>query len=146
MAPRVLATRGAVLHRLPEITDLNGSLSFAEIGKGLPFVPQRYFLVYGVPTKDVRGQHAHHTLHEFLVCVRGSCAVVVDDGSLREEVTLDSPTIGLHKEPKVWISHYKYSPDAILLVLASKPYDAADYIRDYDEFLASVGVTEGAGR
>jgi UDP-2-acetamido-3-amino-2,3-dideoxy-glucuronate N-acetyltransferase len=36
----------------------------------------------------------------------------------------------------VWGTQYKHSPDAVLLVLASAPYSAEDYIRDYSEFTA----------
>jgi len=70
--------------------------------------------------------------------VRGSVAVVSDDGHGSEEVTLDAPNLGLYLPPMIWATQYKYSPDALLLVFASDHYDAADYIRDYDEFLALV--------
>jgi UDP-2-acetamido-3-amino-2,3-dideoxy-glucuronate N-acetyltransferase len=108
----------------------------------LPFEIKRYFMVFDVPNQEVRGEHAHHQLHEFLICLRGSCAIALDDGQHRDEVTLNSPTIGLHVPPKVWRVHYKYSHDAMLLVLASDLYLADDYIRDYDEFLAVVGMTK----
>jgi hypothetical protein len=73
--------------------------------------------------------------------VRGAVTVVVDDGRQREEFRLDSPVLGLHVPPRVWATQYGYSTDAALLVFASDPYDAADYIRDYDEFLAAVRGT-----
>lgn len=123
---------------LPVVKDVRGSLSFAEYGKLLPFIPKRYFLVFDVPSRDMRGEHAHRTLHQFLVCVRGSCSVVVDDGMNREEIQLDGPTRGIHIPPLVWGIQYKYSPDAVLLVLASDVYDADDYIRDYDSFLKAI--------
>lgn len=124
---------------LPLIPDLRGSLSFAEVGQSLPFEPKRYFIVFDVKSKEVRGEHAHRRCHQFLVCVRGSCSVVVDDGKNREEYQLDQPNIGVYLPPMVWGIQYKYSADAVLLVLASDIYDAADYIRDYDDFLALVG-------
>ncbi len=126
------------LCQMPIITDLRGSLSVGEYGKHLPFQPQRYFLVFDVKSKEVRGEHAHKCLQQFLICVRGSCTVMVDDGRNRAEVLLDSPGIGLYIPPRVWGVQYKYSPDAVLLVLASDVYDANDYIRDYDEFLRTV--------
>lgn len=130
---------GVQVYTLPLITDLRGSLSFGEYSRHLPFVPQRYFMVFDVPSREIRGEHAHKTLHQFLVCVKGSCVVVVDDGQHRDEIRLDTPNRGLHLPPMVWATRYKYSPDAVLLVLASAPYDAGDYLRDYDEFLALVG-------
>ena len=135
---RSLRVSGAQLHRMPLIKDLKGSLTFGEIDQHLPFQVQRYFVVFNVPSREVRGEHAHRTLHEFLVCLNGSCAVALDDGHVRDEVTLDSPTVGVHVPPMVWRVHYKYSPDAMLLVLASDLYRADDYIRDYDQFVALV--------
>jgi dTDP-4-dehydrorhamnose 3,5-epimerase-like enzyme len=133
---RALHVAGAKLHRMPLIEDIKGSLTFGENDQHLPFPVLRYFVVFNVPSREVRGEHAHRTLHEFLICLRGSCAVALDDGSVRDEVTLDSPTIGVHVPPMVWRVHYKYSADAMLLVLASDLYRADDYIRDYDEFIA----------
>lgn len=130
---------GARLIELPQIEDLRGMLSFGEVGAHLPFEPKRYFIVYDVPSEEVRGEHAHRELHQLLICVRGSCAVALDDGRTRDEVTLDSPTLGLHILPMTWGIQYKYSPDAILLVLASDVYRADDYIRSYDEFLQLTG-------
>jgi UDP-2-acetamido-3-amino-2,3-dideoxy-glucuronate N-acetyltransferase len=129
---------GVGVFDLPKFGDLRGSLTVGEIDKGLPFSPRRFFLVYNVPSKEVRGEHAHRTLHELLVCAHGSCAVVVDDGDVRQEIILDSPTLGLHLPPMIWTTQYKFSADAALLVLASAEYDAGDYIRDYDDFLASI--------
>jgi acetyltransferase-like isoleucine patch superfamily enzyme len=134
---------GAGIHRLRSAQDLRGTLSVAETGETLPFVPQRFFLVYDVPSKEVRGERALRSCALFLVCVRGSMALVVDDGHRREEIVLDHPGIGVHVPPMVWTVQYKHSEDAILLVHASKPYDPADYIRDYDAFLRLKGITSG---
>jgi acetyltransferase-like isoleucine patch superfamily enzyme len=129
------AVQGVTLHRLPKVDDLRGLLSFAEIGRHVPFEVKRYFLVYGVASAKIRGEHAHRTLHQFLVCVHGRCNVMADDGTHRAEFVLDDPTVGVHLAPWTWAVQYKYSPDAVLLVLASDYYDADDYIRDYGEFL-----------
>jgi dTDP-4-dehydrorhamnose 3,5-epimerase-like enzyme len=129
---------GVKLHQMPIVDDLRGMLSFGEVENHLPFAPKRYFIVYGVPSKEVRGEHAHRELHQFLVCVQGSVSVVIDDGSSRDEVLLDSPGLGLHIPPLVWGIQYRYSLNAVLLVLASDTYKAEDYIRDYDEFLSVV--------
>jgi len=126
---------GAELRRLPIFTDSRGSLTFGEVGEHVPFPIARYFVVADVPSLEVRGEHAHRECHQFLVCLRGSCAVTLDDGRAREEVLLDSPTLGLYLPPLLWSALYHYTPDAVLLVLASHIYAAEDYIRDYDEFL-----------
>jgi acetyltransferase-like isoleucine patch superfamily enzyme/dTDP-4-dehydrorhamnose 3,5-epimerase-like enzyme len=129
---------GVTLHRLPQVDDLRGQLSFGEIGKQVPFEVKRYFLVYGVASKEIRGEHAHRALHQFLVCVHGRCHVVADDGTNRQEFALDSPSLGLYLPPLVWATQYKYTEDAVLLALASDKYDPASYIRDYSEFLELV--------
>lgn len=126
------------LYDLPVVADMRGSLSVAEFDEHIPFVPKRYFTVFDVPSEEVRGEHAHRTLHQFLVCVKGSCSIVVDNGVSRDEVVLDNPGVGLHLPAMVWATQYKYSQDAVLLILASDKYDPDDYIRDYDEYLEAV--------
>ncbi len=137
-AVRSLEVRGVRVHQMPQLEDLRGSLTFGEIGRHLPFPPQRYFVVFDVPNQKLRGEHAHKKLHQFLVCLRGSFSLLVDDGQNRVQVTLDSPTFGVHVPPLVWAAQFNFTHDAIMLVLASDVYQADDYIRDYDQFLAQV--------
>lgn len=125
---------GARLFRLEEVRDLRGRLTFGERGGALPFEPRRFFLVYDVPDERVRGSHAHRTLHEFLIAVYGTVMVTADNGHQRLQVELDSPTLALHLPPMIWTVQYGYSADAVLLAIVSHEYDAADYIRDYDEY------------
>lgn len=125
-----------VLQALPSVVDLRGALSHAEFPKELPFAPTRCFFVYDVPNREVRGEHAHLELEELLICVTGEVAVAVDDGRERGEIVLDRPDVALHLPPMVWSRQYRYSPDAVLVVLASDPYDAGDYVRDYEDFRA----------
>lgn len=126
----------ATIHHLPKAVDLRGSLVFGEAMRHVPFDVKRYFLVFDVQSEHIRGEHAHRHLHQFLICVAGRCNVVTDDGGTRHEVVLDSPSKGVHIPPMVWATQYKFSRDAVLLVLASEYYDAAEYIRDYREYLA----------
>lgn len=135
---RDLGVRGVKVIELPFVQDLRGNLSFAQYHDNLPFIPQRYFVVFDVASKEIRGEHAHRTLEQFLVCVKGSCALMVDDGRNRAEVLLNKPNLGVYIPPMVWSVQYKYTPDAVLLVLAADIYKAEDYIRDYDEFLEQV--------
>lgn len=142
---------GVVLHRLPLIDDVRGLLSFGEFQRQVPFPIKRYFLVFGVSSKHVRGEHAHKTLQQFLVCVHGRCNVVVDDGSNRQEFILDNPSTGIYIPPMVWAVQYQYSPDAVLMVLASDYYDPEDYVRDYSTFQAlrlerQASASKAAGR
>ena len=127
--------RDVTLHNLPLISDLRGDLSVGEFEKQIPFIAKRYFLVFDVPTAETRGEHAHKACKQFLICVKGSCKVIADDGDNREEFLLDRPNKGLYLPPMTWGIQYQYSQDAILLVFASDYYDANDYIRDYDDFI-----------
>lgn len=127
---------GVSLERVPLIEDLRGNLIAREVGKGLPFVPMRTFMIFDVPSKEVRGEHAHRECAQLLTCLRGAVFAVCDDGRARQEFLLDDPTVGLHIPKMVWGTQYRYSQDALLLVFASHAYDSRDYIRDYDEFLA----------
>lgn len=131
--------RGVTFHFLPLVEDLRGNLAIGETQRQVPFEIRRFFLVFGVEDQNIRGEHAHRRLHQFLVCAHGSCHFVADDGKNREEFVLDRPNLGLHVPPMIWGVQYRYSPDAVLLVLASDHYDPADYIRDYQEFIALVG-------
>lgn len=134
-----LGVNGVHLQRSREFEDLRGALTAGEMpGDGIPFTARRWFLVYNVPSREVRGEHAHRECHQFLVCVSGRVSVAVDDGVNRAEVLLDSPALGLYVPPLVWASEYRYEDDAVLLVLASHPYDPDDYIRDYESFLCHV--------
>lgn len=131
--------RGVTLHRFPRIADIRGSLTVGEFERTVPFAVKRYFMVFNVPSIETRGEHAHRTCHQFLICVRGSCTVVADDGLNRQEFLLDRPEIGIYLPPMVWGIQYKYSPDAMLMVFTSHFYDDGDYIRDYAQFLTITG-------
>lgn len=124
------------LHTMNEVSDIRGSLSAGEFARSVPFKSKRYFLVYDVPTAETRGEHAHYVCHQFLVAVKGTVHVVADDGVNRQEFVLNRPNIGIYLPPMTWGIQYRYSSDAILLVFASHYYDAGDYIRNYEDFLA----------
>lgn len=135
------AVKGVSLHELPFIKDMRGNLSVGEFERKVPFIPKRYFLVLDVPSREIRGEHAHHKCHQFLICIKGSCAAVVDDGKSRQEFLLDRPNLGLYMPPMIWGTQYKYSSDAVLLVFASEYYDSTDYIREHSEFMRLVSST-----
>lgn len=126
-----------VLVDLPKITDPRGNLTFVEGGRHVPFDVRRVFYLYDVPTGSDRGAHAHRALHQFLICLSGSFDVALDDGRQRRSVHLNRPWLGLHVPPMIWASEVNFDPGSVCLVLASDLYDEADYIRDYDAFLAA---------
>jgi UDP-2-acetamido-3-amino-2,3-dideoxy-glucuronate N-acetyltransferase len=128
--------KGVFLQRFAVHEDMRGSLSVGHFEKEIPFHPKRYFLVFDVPSKDVRGEHAHRHCEQFLICVHGSVRVVASDGDQREEFILDNNACGVYLPPGTWGTQYAYGADAVLLVFASHEYDASDYIRSYDEYLS----------
>ena len=130
--------KGVRLHEMREIQDMRGFLCAAELGRELPFAPRRCFFVYSVPNAQVRGEHAHLRCEQFLIAVHGSLRVMADDGYQRQDFRLDRPNLGLHLPAMTWGVQYGYSEDAVLMVLASDPYDPDDYIRDHADFIARV--------
>lgn len=126
--------------QLPKISDPRGNLTFVEHQRHVPFEIKRVFYLYDVPTGSDRGAHAHHTLHQFLVCLSGSFDVALDDGRAQQLIHLNRPWIGLHVPPLIWASEIHFDPGSVCLVLASDLYDEADYIRDYDAYKKLVDV------
>lgn len=100
----------------------------------VPFDIKRVYYIFGTQPGISRGFHAHKKLQQVAVCVTGKCRMVLDDGQRREEVWLDSPTKGLLIGDLFWREMHDFSPDCVLLVLASDHYDETDYIRSYDSF------------
>ena len=119
--------------------DERGSLVALEGNKNVPFDIKRVYYLFATKEGVVRGYHAHKNLKQVAVCVTGSCRFVLDDGSRREDIILDSPTVGLIIEEMVWREMLDFSDDCVLLVLASENYDEGDYIRDYQEFIKVSG-------
>ena len=115
-----------------------GSLVSLEGNESVPFDIKRVYYIFDTKEGVSRGFHAHRNLKQVAVCVTGSCRFVLDNGKQREEVVLDKPTTGLLIEDLTWREMHDFSPDCVLMVLASEYYDKLDYIRDYDEFLEMV--------
>jgi UDP-2-acetamido-3-amino-2,3-dideoxy-glucuronate N-acetyltransferase len=84
------------LHEFRLVNDIRGNLSVGEFARDIPFSPKRYFLIFNVPNGEVRSVHAHKSCHQFLVCIRGSCQVLLDDGRHRRELTLDRVNLGVY--------------------------------------------------
>jgi dTDP-4-dehydrorhamnose 3,5-epimerase-like enzyme len=118
--------------------DERGSLVALEGSKVVPFDIKRVYYIFDTKQGVSRGFHAHRNLKQVAVCVTGSCRFILDNGKQREEFVLDKSTIGLLIDDLIWREMYDFSPDCVLLVLASEYYDEADYIRDYQAFLKAV--------
>ena len=122
--------------------DERGSLVALEGNKSVPFDIKRVYYIFGTKEGVSRGFHAHRNLKQVAVCVTGSCRFVLDNGKQREEVVLDKSTTGLLINDLTWREMYDFSPDCVLMVLASEYYDELDYIRDYDKFIRTINVKQ----
>lgn len=113
----------------------NGKLTPIEANKDIPFDIKRVYYIYGVKNDVTRGFHAHKNLKQMLICVSGR--VKIKTRTIKEEKVfqLDNPNIGLYLEGMIWREMYEFSPNAVLLVLASEYYDENDYIRDYNNYI-----------
>jgi hypothetical protein len=129
---------------LPVVPDAQGDLAFAEGDGHVPFPIARVFFVYGVPGDAVRGGHAHLEQHEALFCVHGRLDIALDDGTRRETITLDQPHQGIHLPPLIWYDLDGFTSDTVYLALTSAAFEESDYIRDYQEYLARIGVAKTA--
>lgn len=128
--------RDCKLIDLRKIHDPRGNLTPIEGGLDIPFEIKRVFYQYDVPGGESRGAHAHIKDQQFLIAVSGAFDVFVDDGQYNKIFTLNRPYYGLLVPPGIWSAEQEFSSGSVCLVLTDNGYDAADYIRDYDEFLA----------
>lgn len=117
------------------ILDLRGCLTVVEFDSLFPFPVKRLFFISSVPSKKLRGEHAHKECHQMLVLASGSCSVSLSDGKRQAICNLKEAGKSIYIPPMVWAAQYNFSEDAMLIVLASHIYDEKDYIRNFDEYL-----------
>ena len=122
---------------LPVVTDARGDLTFLEGERHVPFPIRRVYYLYNVPVDAERGGHAHRELEQVVFALSGSFRITVDDGNEKAEYWLRNPRKGLYINRLIWREMDSFSQGAVCMVLASLPYEEADYLRDYDEFLKS---------
>jgi hypothetical protein len=121
---------------IPRFADERGSLSVVEGGALVPFGIARVYYLYDIPAGQVRAAHGHRRLEQFMVALSGSFEIDLDDGFERRTVRMDRPDRGLYIAPGMWRDLNGFSGGAVCLVLASLHFDEADYLRDYDDFVA----------
>jgi len=130
-----MTVQSAQLVSLPRIADPRGNLSFIEAGRPVPFAIRRTYWIYDVPGGETRGGHAYRRLQECFIALSGSFDVHLDDGGARRTVSLNRSYLGLVVPSMLWRRLDNFSTNSVCLILASEPYDAEDYIRDYAEYL-----------
>jgi dTDP-4-dehydrorhamnose 3,5-epimerase-like enzyme len=122
----------------PPLGDERGSLVALETVKNIPFEIKRVYYIFGTAPGVARGFHAHKKLKQVAVCIAGKCRMVLKDGHQTDDAWLDSPSRGLFIGNMIWREMYDFTPDCVLLVLASEHYDESDYIRQFADFLNEI--------
>ena len=120
------------LIELPYLKENNGDLVVVE-GEIIPFSIKRVFNVRQ-QKGDIRGKHAHRHCSQLLICTNGAVEVTCDDSSTTEIYVLDKPNFGLFIPPGIWADQKYIEDNTTLTVLCDRPYEEADYIRNYDDF------------
>lgn len=120
------------------ISDERGCLVSLEENRNIPFDIKRVYYIYGTDKSQPRGFHAHKKLQQVLICVSGSCKVLLDDGREKKVYTLKNPNEGLFIDKMIWREMYDFTDDCVLMVIASEYYDESDYIRDYSKFISEI--------
>lgn len=126
----------------PDLGDERGNLVVVEGMQDIPFAVNRVFYIYGSDDTVIRGQHANRLSEFVLINVSGTSKVRIDDGMEQCVVELNRPRMGLYIPNMLWKDMYEFSPDSVLLVLASTHYDGNEYIRNYDDYLKEIEVTK----
>lgn len=119
-----------------DLGDERGKLVVIEGGIKIPFEIKRVFYIYGSDATVVRGQHANIHSEFVLINVAGSSKVRITDGKEEFIVELNKPMMGVYIPKMIWKDMYDFSPDSVLLVLASTHYDGSEYIRHYEDYLS----------
>lgn len=127
--------RNSQIIDLPKILDKRGNLSIIEQYKNIPFKIVRTYWIYDVPGGEKRGGHAYRENEEFIVALSGSFDVMLDNGKTRMKFSLNRSYYGLYVPKGLWREMDNFSTNSLALVLASTPYDAGDYIYDYNNFI-----------
>lgn len=115
-----------------------GKLVALEKNNDFPFEIKRVYYIWDTVHDAIRGKHAHKDLQQVIICVKGECDFILDDGKTRETVHLNNPAQGLYIKNYIWREFTNFSEDCVVMVLASEHYNPDDYIHDYEKFLKEV--------
>ncbi len=121
--------------KLKQISDSRGHMVILEEGKDIPFTIRRSYFIYGTTATEPRGFHAHKKLEQVFLCIKGSCDLLLDDGTTKSSLHMNEASTAVYVGPMVWHEMHNFTPDCIFMAYASDKYDEDDYIRDYTHFI-----------
>ena len=136
----MIMNHGFNIIELPKLSSDSGDLTFVESNNHIPFTFKRIFNLYNIRGDKNRGAHAHKKLHQFIIASSGQFNLIIDDGTKKNNITMNKPEIGIHIKPMIWLDLNNFTDDAVCTVLASEYYEESDYIRDYQEFLNELKI------
>ncbi|MBB5515635.1 dTDP-4-dehydrorhamnose 3,5-epimerase-like enzyme [Rubricella aquisinus] len=140
-APARPALDACHLIDLPRVSDARGALSFVEGQRHVPFDIARVYYLYDLGPAVTRGAHGHKALEQLIIAVAGRFEITLSDGQQSRRFELSRPDQGLYVGPMIWRDLGGFSEGAVCLVLASLPYDEADYFRDHAAYLEAVSAS-----
>lgn len=118
-----------------QVDESDGSLIYIESNADIPFEIKRVFYIFDTPDGVSRANHANKSTNFVLVCLHGSCKILVDNGCEQEDIQMSYANKGLYIPKMTWIKTYDFSKDCMLLVLASRAFEKDQYYENYDEFV-----------
>ena len=126
--------RGCRIIDFPRIEDDRGALSFAESVNHIPFHIERMFWMYNIPKDKTRGGHSHLEASQVLVPVTGSFMLLIDDGTDKADILMDSASKGILLPPGIWCELRDFAPGTSVMVFTSHPFRMEDYVIDHPEY------------
>ena len=121
---------------LRSVEDSRGVLTPLDFEKELKFLPRRTFILSASEVETIRGEHAHRVCVQAIQCIHGEVEVSIHDGRNLVTEKLSSVKKVLIIPVLHWITLKFLVKNSHVAVYASHRYDEADYLRDFEEFLA----------
>jgi len=101
----------------------------------VPFEIKRVYFIYNTDPNLPRGFHAMKESLQVLVCLKGSCDVILDDGEKKSTYHLNALNQGLFIDKLVWHVMDNITEDCVLMVLSNDIYNEEDNVRNYKTFM-----------
>lgn len=119
----------------PTFGEDGGELAVFQPPEDGTFAIRRVFCVRAAEG-SARGRHAHRRCAQLLVALSGRIRVICSDGTGTRDFLLQEMGKGVLIPPSIWAEQIYELDNSVLMVICDRPYEAEDYIRNFDAFLA----------